>query len=187
MIGEIFKALIITSLAGSEFALLVTLVRPITKKLFGYLWHYYVWIAVLLVMVMPVQFSIVKSEDINIPAAHESIQAEEFTQMQASVDTDHKQTETLSNVSAVSIGMGYIKKIADKNYFSIIWLAGMIMLLSMNIVRYIFSITRIRRNSVIITCPEIRHFTNKKITVMICRDISSYADFAGQRIKRRSA
>lgn len=81
MIGEIFKALIITSLAGSAFALLVTLVRPITKKLFGYLWHYYVWIAVLLVMVMPIQFSIVKGEDINIPAAQESIQAEEFTQM----------------------------------------------------------------------------------------------------------
>lgn len=109
MIGEIFKALIITSLAGSEFALLVTLVRPITKKLFGYLWHYYVWIAVLLVMVMPVQFSIVKGEDINIPAAQESIQAEEFTQIQTAVDTDRTQTEILSNVSAVSIRMEYIK------------------------------------------------------------------------------
>ena len=39
MLGEIFKALLITSLAGSALAAVISLLRPITKKVFGYSWH----------------------------------------------------------------------------------------------------------------------------------------------------
>ena len=46
------------SLAGSLLALIISLLRPITKKLFGYSWHYYIWLCVLLVMLMPVRFNV---------------------------------------------------------------------------------------------------------------------------------
>ena len=55
MIGEFFKALLITSLAGSVLAVVISLLRPITKKLFGYSWHYYIWLCVLFVMLMLIQ------------------------------------------------------------------------------------------------------------------------------------
>lgn len=58
MIGELFKALLITSLAGSVLAVVISLLRPITKKLFGYSWHYYIWLCVLFVMLMPVRFNV---------------------------------------------------------------------------------------------------------------------------------
>ena len=45
MIGELFKALLITSLAGSVLTVVISLLRPITKKIFGYSWHYYIWLA----------------------------------------------------------------------------------------------------------------------------------------------
>ena len=55
MIGELFKALLITSLAGSALAAVISIFRPITKKIFGYSWHYYIWLCVLFVMLMPVR------------------------------------------------------------------------------------------------------------------------------------
>lgn len=35
MIGELFKALLITSLAGSVLAVVISLLRPITKRFSG--------------------------------------------------------------------------------------------------------------------------------------------------------
>ena len=58
MLSEIFKALLITSLAGSCLAAVITLAKPITKKVFGCSWHYYVWLAVLAVMILPVRFTL---------------------------------------------------------------------------------------------------------------------------------
>ncbi len=64
---EILKALLITSVAGSGLALAITLIRPLTKKVLGYAWHYYIWLTVLLVMMLPVRFSIPSSEPVQIP------------------------------------------------------------------------------------------------------------------------
>ena len=58
MLQETFKALLITSLAGTALTGVLTLFRPVTKKVFGYMWHYYIWLCVLFVMLMPVRFNV---------------------------------------------------------------------------------------------------------------------------------
>ncbi len=58
MLQETFKALLITSLAGTALTGVLTLFRPVTKKVFGYMWHYYIWLAVLCVMLLPVRFGV---------------------------------------------------------------------------------------------------------------------------------
>ena len=58
MLGEIFKALFITSLAGSALAAVIAFTKPITKKVFGYAWHYYIWLCVLFVMILPMRFNV---------------------------------------------------------------------------------------------------------------------------------
>lgn len=88
MISEIFKALLITSLAGSALATVISIFRPITKKLFGYSWHYYIWLCVVFVMLIPVRFNV------NPPSAP-SITTQTVQTRQEVVS---KQPETTGNI-----------------------------------------------------------------------------------------
>ena len=58
MLVEIFKAILLTSLMGTALASALMLLRPFTKKYFSAGWHYYMWIMVLVVMVLPVRFNL---------------------------------------------------------------------------------------------------------------------------------
>lgn len=46
MLAQIFKSVLITSLAGSFLAVVITLLRPAAKRIFGYLRHYCIWLIV---------------------------------------------------------------------------------------------------------------------------------------------
>lgn len=54
MLTQVFKTVLILSAVGSVLTVLFTLLRPITKKYFTAQWNYYIWCAVLAVMVLPV-------------------------------------------------------------------------------------------------------------------------------------
>lgn len=56
MFAAWFRALWVPALAGTALILLLTMVRPLTKRVFGATWHYTVWLAVLAVLVLPVRF-----------------------------------------------------------------------------------------------------------------------------------
>ena len=58
MLVEVFKALLLTSVIGTVLVAVLMLLRPVTKKFFSAGWHYYMWLAVLLVMVLPVKFDL---------------------------------------------------------------------------------------------------------------------------------
>ena len=66
MLGEILRPLAVTSLAGSVLTAIIVLCKPFTKRIFGYAWHYYIWLAALLVMLLPVRFHIPQNAGSNI-------------------------------------------------------------------------------------------------------------------------
>ena len=92
MIGEIFKAILIMSLVGSVLTGIISLFRPITKKIFGYSWHYYIWLCVLFVMLIPVRFNI---NPTTAPSIITQTAQTEQTAQQTSVGN---QPETVENV-----------------------------------------------------------------------------------------
>lgn len=51
---EIFKTVLMLSLFGGGLTLLLLLLKPITANRFSVTWQYYIWIAVLLAMMLPV-------------------------------------------------------------------------------------------------------------------------------------
>ena len=55
MLETMFEAFLLTSGLGTAVALLVFLVRPLTKKYFSAGWHYYIWILALALMLIPVK------------------------------------------------------------------------------------------------------------------------------------
>ena len=174
MIGELFKALLITSLAGSVLAVVISLLRPITKKIFGYSWHYYIWLCVLFVMLMPVRFNVNTTPAPNI--ATQTIQTQQ--------EAVSEQPETTENVvqTAPAQKPQLLQKatvIWDRiiynrmNILAYVWLIGAIALMLLNVLRYIRLNIEIRKNSEVISCPETRAYTDRKINVRVWENVAS--------------
>ena len=174
MIGELFKALLITSLAGSALAVVISLLRPITKKLFGYSWHYYIWLCVLFVMLMPVRFNVNPMPAPNI--ATQTIQTQQ--------EAVSEQPETTENIvqTAPAQKPQLLQKatvIWDRiiynrmNILACVWLIGAMALMLLNVLRYIRLNIKISKNSEVISCPETRAYTDRKINVRVWENIAS--------------
>lgn len=56
--AQIFTSFLLTSVIGTSLALILTLLKPITRKIFSSAWHYYMWLVVLLVMVLPIRLNL---------------------------------------------------------------------------------------------------------------------------------
>lgn len=55
-LSEIFTSAVITSCVGGLFTLLLIALRPLTSRLFGYTWQYYIYLAALVIMLVPISF-----------------------------------------------------------------------------------------------------------------------------------
>lgn len=176
MLSEIFKALLITSLAGSCLTAIITIAKPITKKIFGYSWHYYIWLAVLAVMILPVRFTLPQKADtmpITVQTS-QNIQTAEIAQTQNSdniIPAMQKKPET----DIWQSGTNFVKRIIDNrlNILAYLWLTVAIMLMLINLIGYIRLIMKMRRNSIVVSCPELMNFTNKRVTVRVWENTSS--------------
>ncbi len=178
MIGEIFKAILIMSLVGSVLTGVMSLFRPITKKIFGYSWHYYIWLCVLFVMLIPVRFNI---NPTSAPSIITQTAQTEQTAQQTSVGNQPETTEnvipadTAQKPQALQEIFGIWNRIVY-NRVSILawlWLIGAMLLILLNIARYISLNVKIRKNGEIISLSEIGEYTNRKINVRVWESIAS--------------
>ena len=174
MIGELFKALLITSLAGSALAVVISLLRPITKKLFGYSWHYYIWLCVLFVMLMPVRFSVNTMPAPNI--ATQTVQTQQTVAGEQPETTENivqtapaQKPQLLQRATVIWDRIIYNRM----NILAYLWLIGAIALMLLNVVRYVRLNIKIRKNGEVISCPETREYTDRRINVRIWENVAS--------------
>lgn len=174
MIGELFKALLITSLAGSAFAVVISLLRPVTKKLFGYSWHYYIWLCVLFVMLMPVRFNVNPMPAPNIATQtiqtqQEAVSAQPETTENVVQTAPAQKPQLLQKATVIWDRIIYNRM----NILAYVWLIGAIALMLLNVLRYIRLNIEIRKNSEVISCPETREYTDRRINVRIWENVAS--------------
>ena len=174
MIGELFKALLITSLAGSVLAVVISLLRPITKKLFGYSWHYYIWLCVLFVMLMPVRFNVNTTPAPNI--ATQTVQTQQTVVSEQPETTENivqtapiQKPQLLQKATVIWDRIIYNRM----NILAYVWLIGAIALMLLNVLRYIRLNIKIRKNGEVISCPETREYTDRRINVRIWENVAS--------------
>ena len=174
MIGELFKAILITSLAGSALAVVIRLLRPITKKLFGYSWHYYIWLCVLFVMLMPVRFNVNTTSAPNI--ATQTVQTQQETVSEQPETTENivqtapiQKPQLLQKATVIWDRIIYNRM----NILACVWLIGAIALMLLNVVRYVRLNIKIRKNGEVISCPETREYTDRRINVRIWENVAS--------------
>lgn len=175
MLREIFKALLITSLAGSCLTAVIALSKPITKKVFGYSWHYYIWLAVLAVMILPVRFTLPQKTDIPPITAMQTVQTEQTVQAVQNTDNIVSDVQTEPKTDIWQAGTSLIKRVIDNrlNILALLWLIGTAVLLLINLIGYIRLIIKMRKNSVVVSCPELMNFTDKRVTVRVWENTSS--------------
>lgn len=181
MLVEIFKALLITSFAASCLAAVITLVRPISKRAFGYSWNYYIWLAALIVAVLPVRFAAPLNTDFAPAPIAPTTRVEQTyigEQADALTGEDTSAPQTVRETIAPNIlqqSSDYVKDLVNNrsDLFALFWLAGFLVLLSINILSYIRLMIKLRKSSIIVSCPELADYTRKKIITRIWKGASS--------------
>jgi len=178
MLQDIFKAILVTSFIGTALTLVLTLIKPITKRWFTSSWHYYMWLVVLVVMLLPIRISLpnnshpVPALEINSQIsdkkesgdAYEPIQV---TKQDLELNSD-KEGNTYNRIENLKI-FAYDKL----NIVSFVWFVIMIALFFSKLIGYMIFLIKLRKYSDIISCPELMRFTNKKIVARTSDRISS--------------
>ncbi len=166
MLENIFKAIVITSLVGAGLTVILALLKPITKRSFSASWHYYIWIAVLVVMILPVRIDLPEKKVEVKPQFYVSETAPDL----AILNVDEiatlrvkKATET-PDASVIDIT-------AEQAAF--LWLAVAVLLLLIKISAYFLCCVRLRRKSKAVECPMLSKLTKRQVAVREGENISS--------------
>lgn len=166
MLLLIFKSILITSAAGSVLAVLLLLLKPITKRCFGSTWQYYAWAIVLLVMMLPVTIRLPQGTSNSIPPVPLNVEPT-VTSTTVQNELENIQQIPISAVNTKLLRQTTINALKDvspgiTDIMCYMWLAGLILLLGINIIRYLIFLRQIRNNSVIIPCHGVGE--NKIVT-----------------------
>lgn len=177
--AQIFTALLLTSGIGTALALILTLLKPITRKVFSGGWHYYMWLVVLLVMVLPIRLNL-PEKSVTTPPISETVTITdnqiEITDTPIIIETQpeqiiQEQTTQPEKVSTVQVIKNFLS--GKVLLFSLIWLMGAVLLFLIKIVSYLVFLIKIHRHSELISCPEVKAYTNRKIRTRVSDTICS--------------
>lgn len=166
MLLQIFKSILVTSAVGSILSLLLLLLKPITRRWFGSTWQYYAWSLVLIVMMLPVTIRLPQTTTNTAP--YISLNTEQtFTNQTVQTNLETLQQKPIPTVETKSLGQSTANvlqnipfKITDVMCY--IWLIGLLLILGINLIRYLIFLQAIHKNSVKIYCPGVDR--NKIIT-----------------------
>lgn len=161
MLVYIFKAILITSLIGTAATLLLTIMRPITRKTFSSSWHYYMWLVVLVSMVLPIRISIpeqtqaVPNSDMVGVVQDETVIYNPIQMGEQEIFVDAGEechpNSKIDEISEYAQSKAYV--------MTFIWLVGMVLTFAHKIIGYILFLFNLRRKSSIISCPELLKYT----------------------------
>ncbi len=177
--AQTFTVLLLTSGIGTALALILTLLKPITRKVFSGGWHYYIWVVVLLVMVLPIRLNL-PEKTVTTPPISETVTITDnqienaetpiIIETQPELITPEEPTQ-LEKVSTVQVIKDFLS--GKVLLFSLIWLLGAVLLFLIKIVSYLIFLVKIHRHSEIISCPEVKAYTNRKIRTRVSDTICS--------------
>ena len=157
MLEYIFKAFLLTSLVGTALTLLLTAIKPITRKFLSSKWHYYLWLIVLVAMIVPFRFTEQVSQQPN-----ENISI--YSPIQESFHSEFNEMVGESNDNQTGI-IDFLKSFADAQMQTIamIWIAGACLMFLSKLLSYGLFMIELRKNTEVISCPELKRFTDKNI------------------------
>lgn len=171
MFSEIIKSLFITSLTGSVLAGIIALAKPVTRKFFGYAWHYYIWLAVLIVFLLPVRISL--PQNTAVPVVIEKEAQMQDTPQSAPVEVKESDTPATATApapqAASSDNLSWLLQTlrgSGQIHLGLLWLTGAIGLMLMYLTGYFLLLRKIRKTSQETACSELGQYTSRKVRVL---------------------
>ena len=140
---QIFTAFLLVSVIGTALALMLTLLRPLTRKVFSSGWHYYMWLVVLLIMVLPVRIPLPEASVNTLPVAESTIILDneaDYAEMPMDIETPSEQIIQEQPALPKKISMHQaVKGFLNNNAFriSLIWIFGIVLLFLKKIISYL--------------------------------------------------
>lgn len=164
MLNDIFKSVLISTFSGSVLVLVIMLLKPITRRIFGYKWNYYIWLIVLLVMIFPFSVKQYKEFDISLEKTGEVL----INEIDVKPKNDNIiQKNNIQNTTDKNV------KVNNTDIIQTVWILGVFITLLINIISYLKMLIKIKKYSVLISLPEIKRYTKRKLSVRVCQNISS--------------
>lgn len=145
MLIQIFKSLLLMSAVGGVLSAFLLCVKPITRKLFSPKWQYYIWLTVLIVMVLPVSFSLPKNTS-DIP----DIMTEQVQNVPAEIEIPANNQNIITEMPTQSEKFSVPKINLPQNigeYLSALWLFTAVFILFARITKYYLFLRTIRKHS----------------------------------------
>ena len=167
---ELFRAALITSCAGGALTLVLLALRPVTSKIFGSVWQYYIYLAALAVFIIPISFGRSYSP---FPESVEPAEVAQFAPAETIV-TEPPQADTVSEIETAPVPAAEERRaeiwgIRLTDILKYVWLVGIAVFLAGAAVSYARFLRLIRKNSRVTNCAE---FEEIKAAMGIRRNIA---------------
>lgn len=167
MLEYIFKAILVTSLIGTALTLLLTVIKPITRKFFSSRWNYYVWLIVLIAMIVPFRFTepvtTQQSEANTFYSPIQEIAQEEMTEA----------GEEMINPSAQLVEKLKLFAESQMNTFALIWFSVACIFFLSRLMMYGLFLIKLKKCTDVVSCSELHQFTDRKIITRVSDRFSS--------------
>jgi beta-lactamase regulating signal transducer with metallopeptidase domain len=160
MLLQIGKIVILQSALGAVLTLVLLLLKPVTKRVFGSRWQYYIWLCVLAVMIVPPLTggsSTGTTDVLQATAPKDSFISEQAGLIIPGEATLQPNSETVLvntiplQYRSLEIGRGL--HIHPYAVLAFVWLAGVIVFILHMVLTYIRFLRLIKRHSVPVKCP----------------------------------
>ena len=177
MMTEIFKAALVTSLAGGVLTLIIALAHPFTKRRFSAGWNYYVWLAVMVVMLCPARISLPHRVRETVQPAPVTVTETDAaaTDNAATVQVTEQTDITPVNIEPVHASGEPFGANADDvlNTLAYIWVITAAALFAARLTGYALFCRRMRKSSYVIDLPQLARYTKRRVTVHRGKGIAS--------------
>lgn len=158
---QVIKSILLLSVAGTVLTALLLLLKPLTRRMFGSRWQYYIWLVVLVVMVLPVRMylpqqqlgktqdhlpapTILSEKNAGQPAVPQAVPPAALTDEKAA-----KEGSKNGPQAAVTPAMRPVLwRIA-----AFLWLVGALVFFSGGLLSYIRFMRKIHKNAADLPCP----------------------------------
>ncbi len=162
MVAELFKIALVTSLAGGVLTLILAIAHPFTMRRFSAGWNYYIWLAVVFVMLCPIRISLPERAKTAVVTPRQAVTqivtpSDNTAAAEADVQTAPVRTSAVRTLRAIAV---------DKfDLLAYIWLIAAAALFAVKIVSYAAFLCRVKVSSRELELPEIARYTNRRVRV----------------------
>ena len=162
MLLQLFKTVLLQSAVGAILILVLLLLKPVTKRIFGSRWQYYIWLCVLVVMVLPPITILAPGKSVVHVPGLPQVQSAKTDEMPGILpDTETKIIENIPfEYRNVEIIQGF--QISQHNFLIYIWFAGTAVFFLKNAISYLLFLRTIYKHSKQISCPILENIKTEK-------------------------